>query len=85
VLLKLRPLKDADLVAADWLIVCAWLVEANLFIIWLAVTGFRMFPFVFSILREDPLEARFCDVVDALVVFPVLDPTCRFIIALASA
>ena len=84
-LLKLRPMKDADLVAAAWLIVCEWSVDANLFIIWAAVTGFRMFPFVFPILRKEPEEARFCDVVDAPAVFPVLDPACRFTIALAPA
>jgi hypothetical protein len=73
VLLKLRPLKDADLAAEAGLIVCAWLVDANLFIIWVVVTGFRVAPFVFPMLREDPDEARFRDVVDAPAVFAALD------------
>jgi hypothetical protein len=83
VLLTLRPLKDPDLVTGAWLIVGVWLVDSNLFIIWVAVTGFCVDPFVFPILGKDPEEGRFGDVVDALAVFPVLDPACRFIIALA--
>lgn len=83
-LLKLRPLKDADLAAEAGLIVCAWLVDANLFIIWVVVTGFRVAPFVFPMLREDPDEPRFRDVVDAPAVFAALDAPGRSV-ALALA
>lgn len=82
-LLKLRPLDDANLPTAAWLITCAWLVDANLSIIWLAVAGFRPAPLVFPILREDPEEARFRDAVDAPAVFAALGAASRSITALA--
>jgi len=85
VLLKLRPLEDADLATAAWLITCAWLVDANLFITWVAVTGFREAPFLFPILRKDPDEARFRDVVEAPAVLAALGAADRFITALALA
>jgi len=82
-LLKLLPPEDADLATAAWLITCAWLVDANLSIIWVAVTGFRPAPFVFPILREDPEEARFRGVVDAPAVFAALGAASRSITPLA--
>jgi len=84
VLPKLRPLEDVDLGAVPWLIVRAPLADADLLRFCVAETGFREPPFVFPILREDPEDARFRDVVDAPVVFPALD-ACRFIMALAPA
>lgn len=82
-LLKLRPLEDADLATAAGLITWVWLVDANLFMIWFAVAEFRAAPFVFPILREDPDEAKFRDAADAPAVFAPLDAASRFITALA--